>query len=191
MPYCFQCGTELKLITPIHDDRERLVCPSCNFISYNQTTVLVGVILHHKHQILWIKRGINPYKGLWTFPSGYLESGESLQEAAARELTEETGINIPSSELIPFGILSITPINQIYFIFHASCDTAVSAELTREVSDWGWFSESEAPWSEMAYVESENYVKQTYQSLSKNDFSLRIGKKDWKKMEMQTFHSLK
>lgn len=191
MPYCIQCGTELILSLPDQDDRERLTCPACNYISYDQISVLVGAILHYDNKILWIKRGIEPYKELWTFPSGYLEAGESLQEAATRELKEETGIDLSPSQMVPFGVLSITPINQIYFTFHYACNSPLPALLTREVSDWGWFSEDEAPWPEMAYIESQDYVKQTYQWLSNNEFSLRIGKKDWEKMEMQTFLTLK
>ena len=106
-----------------------------------------------------------------------MESGEGLQEAAARELKEETGIDIPAEQMIPFGVLSITPINQIYFTFHYNCETLLTANITREVSDWGWYTESDAPWSEMAYIESHDYVLQTYEWLRNNDFSLRIGKK--------------
>jgi ADP-ribose pyrophosphatase YjhB (NUDIX family) len=148
MPYCIQCGTKLKLAIPDNDDFERLVCPACNHIIYAPISVLVGVLLHFEDKILWIKRGIAPYKGLWTFPSGYLEENESVQEAAARELKEETGIDVSPSSLIPFGVLSITPINQIYFTFHYKCDKALAVQLTREVSDWGWYSESNAPWPE-------------------------------------------
>ena len=61
---------------------------------------MVTVCLHDEESMLWVRRGIEPSKGLWAFPGGFLEKGETIERAAIRELYEETGIKISESDLV-------------------------------------------------------------------------------------------
>jgi ADP-ribose pyrophosphatase YjhB (NUDIX family) len=96
--YCPLCGT--KLDSGLIENKTRKYCPGCNFIDYkNPLPVAVAVATRDK-KFLLIKRGIEPKKGMWGSASGFIESGESPQEACLRELQEETGVTGTIEKLI-------------------------------------------------------------------------------------------
>ena len=78
--YCLVCGTPLE--ARHQEDRERPTCPSCGFIHYLDPKVAVAVILGNEHGVLLGRRRIDPGSGLWSFPAGYVNRGEVLEEAA-------------------------------------------------------------------------------------------------------------
>lgn len=90
--YCFQCGT--ALVAQHQEDRERPTCPNCGFIHYLDPKVAVAVILGNADGVLLGKRRVNPGSGLWSFPAGYVNRGEVLEEAAVREVREEIGVAV-------------------------------------------------------------------------------------------------
>lgn len=89
--YCPLCGTPLD--SGVIENKERRYCTSCNFVDYkNPLPVAVAVATRDK-KFLLIKRGIEPRKGIWGSASGFIETGETPEEACLRELKEETGVN--------------------------------------------------------------------------------------------------
>ena len=89
--YCPRCATPLEL--GFIEGKDRRFCPDCDFIDYkNPLPVAVAIAVRDKRFLL-IKRGIPPKKGAWGSPSGFIESGETAEEACLRELKEETGIS--------------------------------------------------------------------------------------------------
>ena len=89
--YCPICGTPLQ--AGLIEGRERKYCPKCDFIDYkNPLPVALAVAVKDK-KFLLIRRGLPPRKGMWGSPSGFIESGETPEEACLRELKEETGIS--------------------------------------------------------------------------------------------------
>jgi ADP-ribose pyrophosphatase YjhB (NUDIX family) len=88
--YCPQCAA--KLIAQQVDRRLRQVCPQCHYINYRNPLPAVMALVEKNRHMLLIKRGVMPAKGLWTFPSGFMEASESPEEAVLRELQEETGV---------------------------------------------------------------------------------------------------
>ena len=88
--YCLHCGTPLEARR--HEDRDRPTCPSCGFIHYLDPKIAVAVILGDEHGVLLGRRCIDPSSGLWSFPAGYVNRGEVLEEAAVREVLEEFGV---------------------------------------------------------------------------------------------------
>lgn len=88
--FCHYCGHPVE--QRIENDTLRDYCPCCDVYFYENPLPVVSAILVRDRQVLLVKRGNPPYQGQWCLPSGFAESGESIAEAALRELEEETGI---------------------------------------------------------------------------------------------------
>jgi 8-oxo-dGTP diphosphatase len=96
--YCLRCGTPLE--ARHQEDRERPTCPACGFIHYLDPKVAVAVILGNDDGVLLGRRCIDPGAGLWSFPAGYVNRGEVLEEAAIREVLEELGLAVRLTGLV-------------------------------------------------------------------------------------------
>ncbi len=97
--YCPLCGTRLR--KDFVEKRERKKCPSCGWIWYsNPLPSVVCLVKNDKGEVLLIKRGVEPGKGKWALPSGFMEQEETPEEACIRELEEETGIKGKVKRLI-------------------------------------------------------------------------------------------
>ena len=92
MNFCSSCGHRLHLAVPPGDDRARFVCDACGTVHYQNPRVVVGCIPEHEGRVLLCRRAIEPRRGFWTIPAGYLELGETTEEGAAREAWEEAGV---------------------------------------------------------------------------------------------------
>lgn len=90
--YCLTCGTPLQ--ARHHEDRDRPTCPSCGFIHYLDPKVAVAVVVGDERGVLLCRRRIDPGSGQWSFPAGYVNRGEVLEEAAVREVLEELGVGV-------------------------------------------------------------------------------------------------
>jgi 8-oxo-dGTP diphosphatase len=96
--YCLQCGTPLE--ARLQEDRDRPTCPACGFIHYLDPKVAVAVILGDEAGVLLGRRRIDPGSGSWSFPAGYVNRGEVLEEAAVREVLEELGLAVRLTGLV-------------------------------------------------------------------------------------------
>ncbi len=88
--YCLYCGR--KTTTKNEAGVVRDFCENCGIFFYNNPLPIVSTILTHERRIALVKRKNEPYKDMWCLPSGFAEAGETISEAALRELEEETGI---------------------------------------------------------------------------------------------------
>ena len=96
--FCPQCGTALRRRTAF--GRRRLVCPQCGYVYFNEPKVAVGVLAERRGRLLLVRRNHEPHLGEWSFPSGYVDAGEVLEEAAVREAKEETGLDVRIERLL-------------------------------------------------------------------------------------------
>ncbi len=72
----------------------REVCPKCEWIHFIDPKVAAGVLVTQAERVLLVRRSGEPFRGLWTLPAGFVNSGEDPVEAAARECLEETGLSV-------------------------------------------------------------------------------------------------
>lgn len=133
---------------PEGDDRPRLTCGDCGFIHYVNPRMVVGIVPHWDGKVLLARRAIEPRKGHWTIPAGYLEVGETLQFGAARETWEEARARVDVEDLI--GLYNIPRIGQVYVVFRGrmlSADHAPGVEsLETKLFEW-----DEIPWDDLAF----------------------------------------
>ena len=115
--FCSSCGGPMALRIPEGDDHVRSVCTRCGFIHYLNPKVVVGCIPIWKDRILMCRRNIEPGRGQWTLPAGYLENGETMAAGAARETLEESRAEVKITS--PFRVFNIPHVNQIYVMFQA------------------------------------------------------------------------
>jgi ADP-ribose pyrophosphatase YjhB (NUDIX family) len=148
MNFCSQCGNPLSQQIPAGDNRLRFVCPQCQTIHYQNPRIIAGCLPIWGEQVLLCRRAIEPRRGYWTLPAGFMENGETLEQAAARETLEEACARVQGLSL--YTLFDLPHINQVYMLFRAELvdlNFAAGAE-SLEVQ---LFSEQDIPWSELAF----------------------------------------
>jgi ADP-ribose pyrophosphatase YjhB (NUDIX family) len=135
-------------IVPDGDNRERLVCPDCGFINYENPKIVVGSVVRCDDRILLCRRAIEPRHGFWTLPAGYLELNESTAEGAMREAWEEAQARIAIDGLL--AVYDIPRISQVQLIYRARLiDPMIGAgSESLEVRLFRW---EEIPWHDLAF----------------------------------------
>ncbi len=122
-------------------------------------------------RLLWVQRGIEPRRGLWAIPGGYLEGGETLAEGAARELHEEAGILLPPGQLQMYMTGTLTFINQVYVAFRAVVDTDFCLPGAESMA-CSFFSRADCPWDRVAYPQVNRTIEQVYDDLDSGEFEV-------------------
>ena len=147
--HCRDCGTAVVYRLPDDGDtKERAVCPSCQTIHYENPLNVVGTVPHLGDRVLLCKRNIEPRKGKWTLPAGFMELNETTSEGAARETDEEAGAQIEMGPL--FSVLNVRRVGQVHLFYRA---TLLSDQFNPgyETQEARLFSEDEIPWDELAF----------------------------------------
>lgn len=143
-----RAGAHFRKATPDGDDRERDVCGHCGFIDYRNPKVVVGSVLSFGGAVLLCRRAIDPRRGFWTLPAGYLEPGESIEEGAKREAWEEARVRPALDQVL--AVYSVPRISQVQIMFRGrleSRDFAPGPEsIDVQLFDW-----ADIPWGEIAF----------------------------------------
>jgi ADP-ribose pyrophosphatase YjhB (NUDIX family) len=153
MQYCTDCAHPLTRRRMDDDRVERYVCSFCGRVHYENPKVLVSCFASWKDRLLLCRRAHEPAQGLWNLPSGFVEMGESLEEAAARETMEEVGVQVPPSSMILYRVTSIPHINEIHVGFRAALPTEPRLVLGTEATEARFWSEKEFPVEQLAFRE--------------------------------------
>ncbi|MGD8858936.1 MAG: NUDIX hydrolase [Myxococcales bacterium] len=149
MNFCPRCGKPTERRVPDGDDRERHVCTACGAVNYVNPRMVVGCLVQHEGGILLCKRAIEPRKGYWTIPAGFLELGESAREGAARETWEEARARV--CIVAPYVHFDVPHIGQAYLIYRAElAEPGFSAGPESEAVEL--VRPSDIPWSDMAFT---------------------------------------
>jgi ADP-ribose pyrophosphatase YjhB (NUDIX family) len=157
---------------PEGDNRERLVCARCEFIHYQNPKIVAGAVCtwsdkgHDK--ILFAKRAIEPRKGFWTLPAGYMELGETTEQAAQREAREEACASIEIDRLL--AMYSVARIGQVQIMYRArllNADIAPGIE-SEEVALLDW---ADIPWDQLAFPTVVWALAHFHETRGKADFA--------------------
>ena len=148
MKFCSNCASTVNLSIPDGDTLPRHVCESCGTIHYQNPKIVAGCIPVWEDRILLCKRAIEPRFGKWTLPAGFMENGETVAQAAARETVEEARAKVVGLEL--YGLFNITHVNQVYIMFLGDLVTP-SFAAGEESLEVRLVTEKEIPWDELAF----------------------------------------
>jgi len=158
---------DFERIIPDGDDHVRDVCRTCGFVHYINPKLVVGsVITDAAGRIVLARRAIDPQKGLWTIPAGYMELGETPAQGAAREAWEEARANITIRDLL--AVYTIPHISQVQMMYRAALDSPVIAagpeSLEVALVDW-----SDIPWTKLAFPSVHWALRHHKEALGKTD----------------------
>lgn len=134
--------------TPAGDDRPRQTCTDCGFINYVNPKIVAGVVVSDEEgRILLCRRAIEPRKGFWTVPAGFMEECESTREGGAREVFEEACARVEIDALL--GIYEVPRISQVHFMYRGRLISDIAAGP--ESLEVRMFAYEEIPWDEIAF----------------------------------------
>jgi ADP-ribose pyrophosphatase YjhB (NUDIX family) len=138
--FCPQCGAALR--RRLTFGRRRLVCPNDGYVYFSEPKVAVGVVAERRGRLLLVKRNHEPRMGQWSFPSGFVDRGEVLEDAAVREAKEETGLDVRIEGLL--GAYS-TRGEPVIFLAYAAKVTGGRIEVGPECQDVRFFAPDALP----------------------------------------------
>jgi ADP-ribose pyrophosphatase YjhB (NUDIX family) len=143
--------TSFERRTPEGDDRERLICADCGHVDYQNPKVVVGTVVASDGKILMCRRAIEPRRGFWTLPAGYLELGETLEEGAAREAMEEANARISIDGIL--GVFNVARIGQVQVIFRGRFAGPGKPRFSAgpESQEVALFEWDRIPWNDIAF----------------------------------------
>jgi len=148
MKYCSHCGHEVVHIVPPGDNVPRFVCPACGAVHYQNPKLVVGCVAEWQGLILLCRRAIEPRKGFWTLPAGFMENGETTQHAALRETAEEALAEAEGLE--PFALVNVPHVDQVHLMFRGHLRDGKHA-AGAESLETALFAEQDIPWGEIAF----------------------------------------
>lgn len=145
MKYCSECGSARLVATiPLGEIGLRYQCQSCGAVHFSRHSIVACCAATWEGRILLCQRAIEPFRGQWTIPGGYVEIGETLAEAAVREAREEAHASVHDLELL--ALYDLPMFSEVYAIFTAKLDgpalwpgeESLRVELVEpEAIDWG------------------------------------------------------
>jgi ADP-ribose pyrophosphatase YjhB (NUDIX family) len=152
-------------------------CAACGAPDVSYAKILVSCFVTRGDSLLWMRRAHAPQRGFWAIPAGFMELGETLEEAAARELREETGLVLDPAGLQLYSLGSITQINEVYVAFRGTTENAECAPGA-EALDVRFFAESELPWGEVAFPRANYSIQMIYADIRRGRFGLYLAQHD-------------
>jgi ADP-ribose pyrophosphatase YjhB (NUDIX family) len=146
--FCTHCGGPLEWSFVPDAKRECKVCSRCGHVHFFNPKVAAGTLTLVDGRIVLLRRGIEPGYGLWTYPGGFVDLGESAQEGAIRETAEECGLHVEITG--PAGVYTSDARDIIIVVFHARV-TGGELRAADESLEARLFGPSEIPWPDLAF----------------------------------------
>lgn len=148
----------MRFEIPKGDNRPRYCCTDCGFIHYQNPRMIVGCIIEDSEgKILLAKRGIEPRKGFWNLPCGFLENDEGVENGALREVLEETGAAVDIENL--HTVYNLPKAQQVYLIFKAKLKNDTRFITNEESTEIALFAPADIPWQELAFSSNVHAIK--------------------------------
>lgn len=146
--FCPRCGR--PLVDKEAFGRLRPVCADCGFVHFRDPKVAAAVLLSQDGQVLLIRRAVDPGRGLWALPAGFVEVDELPHETARREALEETGLHVAIGDLLRIRRMA-NPDKPGMLLTYRGHVIAGDLQANDDASEARWFQAEEIPWDELAF----------------------------------------
>jgi ADP-ribose pyrophosphatase YjhB (NUDIX family) len=146
--FCPRCGQ--PLIEQESFGRLRPVCAACGFVHFRDPKVAAAVLLSDNGRVLLIRRAVDPGRGQWALPAGFVEVNELPHEAAGREALEETGLHVAVGDLLGIRLMA-NPDKPGLLLTYRGRVVHGQLQANDDVSEARWFGADELPWDELAF----------------------------------------
>ncbi len=156
--FCCMCGETTRISVPPGDHRPRRWCPSCHTVHYENPRIVVGCVPEHEGRLLLCRRAIEPRRGFWTVPAGFMENGETLEDGAARECHEEALARVAIGSLL--ALVNIPEADQVHVFFRARLTSSVFG-AGEESLEARLVDPADIPWDDLAFP-SSRYALERY-----------------------------
>ncbi len=149
LQHCSRCGARLVYGPLEGEHRHRLACPSCGHIAYvNPRLVATTLPVSEAGELVLIRRGIEPARGAWAQPGGFLEVDETVHEAAVRETLEETGLIVEPREIV--GLYSRLEASVVIVVYEAAI-VGGTPRPSVEATEVRAFRPEDIPWAGIGF----------------------------------------
>lgn len=150
-------------------DNRRFLCNDCGFTYYHNIAAAVAIVFTFEDKVLFTVRNVDPDKGKWDLPGGFIDPNETAEEAASREIKEELGIEISNSDL---KYITTSPNNYLYKnVPYRTMDIFYEYELTSdvikiaaadEIQELIWVKRSEIDLSQIGFISIQKVIGEKY-----------------------------
>jgi ADP-ribose pyrophosphatase YjhB (NUDIX family) len=140
---------------PPHDSKERHICTQCSWVHYLDPKVACGTVSEQDGKIALIQRNIEPKKGYWSFPCGFMEIDETTEQAALRETREETGLEVElEGHLGTYSYPDHYYGGAIVVVVYRARVLRGRLQADDDCCDARMITEAEIPWEKLAFTSS-------------------------------------
>ncbi|HEY4911387.1 MAG TPA: NUDIX hydrolase [Methylomirabilota bacterium] len=146
--FCPLCGGALARQPVPPEGKQEMVCGGCAFIFYLNHKVVAGTIPELEGRVLLTRRSIEPARGKWTYPGGFVDWGEAVEAAAVRETREETGLEVDLDGLL--GVYSY-PGTPIVIVVYRARVIGGEVRTCWENDCVEWVAPGDIPWEQLAF----------------------------------------
>ena len=155
MKFCPYCATRLE--SKRFEPRELATCPQCGWIDWNSPVPAAGCLIEYGGNLLLIRRKSPPHAGEWSLPVGFLHFGETAEQAAVREVEEETGLRVAATALLgTYSEVVHAPRSHLVLIFRGRIISGV-LQAGDDAEEAAWFSENNLP--PIAFASAQNAIE--------------------------------
>jgi ADP-ribose pyrophosphatase YjhB (NUDIX family) len=156
--YCPRCSALLAETLVKAGEPLRLACAACGFVHYAEPKVAACAVVLFGGRVLLLKRAIEPSAGKWVIPGGFVERGETVEDAAIRETREETGLPIRLVSLL--NVYSYDGVGIVLVVFVGEPTTDDAPRPLDEALDVSYFAFRDIPWDEIAFSSTHDALRE-------------------------------
>ena len=154
--YCPVCGGKFQTLNLKDHEPNRLVCTECGFVFYLDPKLVACAIVEKEGKIVLLRRDIEPEKGKWVMPGGYVDRGEVVEAAVLRETEEECGVKIRLKDLL--GVYSYPGKLEVVIVYVAEYLSG-NLSVGDETQAVRLFIPEEIPWQDLAFESTRNALR--------------------------------